>query len=134
MSQYLFVYGTLRPGHAPDEIASVVGTLRRVGRGHLRGKLYDLGDYPGAVLDPSSGTEIAGEVFALPDNPAALSQLDAYEGYDPGMPDGSLFVRKRRDVTLTDGRKLDCWVYIYNRDPGSAPLVSGGDYAKFKAA
>jgi len=58
MSDYLFTYGTLKHGHAPDEIASAVTKLRPVGKGFVPGVLYDLGDYPGAVLlNPSSGSK-----------------------------------------------------------------------------
>ena len=63
MSDTLFAYGTLRPGHAPDEIAPAVEKLRRVGEGFVTGVLYDLGNYPGAVLDPSSTQKILAPCF-----------------------------------------------------------------------
>jgi gamma-glutamylcyclotransferase (GGCT)/AIG2-like uncharacterized protein YtfP len=65
MSDFLFTYGTLQPGDAPDEIASTLARLRPVGKGFVHGVLYDLGDYPGAVLDPSSKRRISGTVFRL---------------------------------------------------------------------
>lgn len=134
MREYLFVYGTLRPSHAPAELASVIKKLRKVGTAHIRGRLYDLGDYPGAILDASAGTTISGEVFAIPNEPALLSILDSYEGFDSSDLHNSLFVRKQHRVTLSDGRKLKCWVYVYNRALGEAHLVVGGDYAEFNAA
>ena len=42
MSYYLFTYGTLRHGHAPDEIASAVEKLQPVGEGYVHGVLHDL--------------------------------------------------------------------------------------------
>jgi gamma-glutamylcyclotransferase (GGCT)/AIG2-like uncharacterized protein YtfP len=45
------VYGTLRPGRAPAAVAAVVATLRPLGAARVRGRLYDLGAYPGAVPD-----------------------------------------------------------------------------------
>ncbi|HEX8634060.1 MAG TPA: gamma-glutamylcyclotransferase family protein [Pyrinomonadaceae bacterium] len=134
MSEYLFVYGTLRPSHAPAEVAAIVKKLRKVGIGHIRGRLYDLGEYPGAILDASADTAISGEVFAIPNEDAVLSVLDSYEDFDSSDPENSLFVRKQHPVTLSDGRKLKCWVYVYNRDLGEAHLVTGGDYANFNAA
>ena len=77
MSEYLFLYGTLLPGQAPDEVVGVVRHLHRVGAGFVRGHLYDLGDYPGAILDKSSETLISGEVFELPTNRVVLASLDS---------------------------------------------------------
>lgn len=133
MSDYLFLYGTLRPQQAPAEMRAIIRHLDRIGAGYARGLLYDLGEYPGAILDASSSMTIRGEVFALPTE-QLLNSLDAYEDFDPANPQDSLFVRTRHFVRLTDGRELECWVYVYNREPGAAPLVTSGDYAKFKAA
>lgn len=65
---YLFSYGTLLPRLAPAEIRPTVQRLRRVGKGFVRGQLFDLGECPGAVLG-RSGSPIAGQVFELPDDP-----------------------------------------------------------------
>ena len=129
MKRYLFSYGTLIPHHAPAEVASTVKLLRRVGRGSVRGRLYDLGDYPGAVLS-RTGPVIAGQVFELPEDPDVLRRLDEYEGFDPSHPQGSLFVRMKWPVTLRNGKKMSCWVYAYNRRPNRARTITGGDYSK----
>ena len=55
MAQYLFSYGTLQAELAPAEIAPVVRQLRPIGRASIPGILYDLGDYPGAVV---GGTDL----------------------------------------------------------------------------
>src|ERR687884_634015 len=132
MSKYLFLYGTLLSSHAPSEIAETVMKLRRVGRGYVHGHLYDLGEYPGAILDKSLNARISGEVYEIPDGEDVLASLDLYEEFNPARPKDSLFVRRQASVTLSNGRVLDCWVYIYNKDPGAAPLVVGGDYSKYK--
>lgn len=126
---YLFSYGTLLPGLAPAEIRPTVQRLRRVGKGFVRGQLFDLGEYPGAVLG-RSGSPIAGQIFELPDDPEVLHRLDEYEGFNPSDPRASLFIRKRRYVRLEDGRRIFCWVYAYNRPVKSARAVSGGNYGK----
>jgi len=59
MSGYLFAYGTLRPGFAPESVAPMVDRLELVGEGFLQGLLYDLGEYPGLVLDSRSVSVIA---------------------------------------------------------------------------
>lgn len=132
MKRYLFSYGTLLPKRAPTEIAPVVRRLRHVGRGKVRGRLYDLGEYPGAVLT-KTGPAIVGQIFELPDDPEVLEKLDEYEGFDPARSRGSLFVRKRRLVNIDGGRqKVWCWIYVYNRRPGNAPAVAGGDFSKLR--
>ena len=120
MSEYLFAYGTLQPDQAPDEIASAVARLRPVGEGFVRGSLYDFGDYPGAVLDPSSRKKISGTVFLLPKDESVLKTMDEYEEFDPHTPQKSLFVRILCPVKLSTGKTLQCWVYVYNQKPTKA--------------
>jgi gamma-glutamylcyclotransferase (GGCT)/AIG2-like uncharacterized protein YtfP len=127
--RYLFSYGTLLPRLAPPEIRPTVRRLRRVGKGFVRGRLFDLGEYPGAILS-RTGSPIAGQVFELPDDPEVLSRLDEYEGFDRSDPSASLFIRQRRYVQLEGGGKIFCWVYTYNRPPTTARALKGGDYLK----
>ena len=133
-AEYLFLYGTLLADEAPDEIAGAVKSLRRIGPAQVGGRLYDLGEYPGAILAPTSKTMIQGEVFELPGTPAILRALDDYEEFDPQNTENSLFVRTKARATLLDGPQLDCWMYVYNADPGSAPLLTSGTYSGTKAA
>ena len=124
MSDYLFTYGTLQPNRAPAEIASTVAQLRPVGKGFVHGVLYDLGDYPGAVLNPSSKRRISGTVFRLSKDATVLRKLDEYEGFDSHAPDQSLFIRTLHPVTLATGDTIECWLYTYNRNPGNAPILT----------
>ena len=128
MGDYLFAYGTLQPDHTPGEIAHAVGKLEPVGKGSVRGVLYDLGEYPGAVLRPSSRKKIFGTVFRLSGDPNVLRELDEYEGFDPKAPEASLFVRSLHPVTLTRGETLRCWVYEYNKEPGAGRVVATGRF------
>jgi gamma-glutamylcyclotransferase (GGCT)/AIG2-like uncharacterized protein YtfP len=96
--------------------------------------LYDLGEYPGAIVTPASKSLIRGEVFELPATPATLRALDEYEEFNYLNEDQSLFVRRRVRATLPDSRQVDCWIYVYNRDPGAAQLLADGIYSKTKAA
>lgn len=134
MNAHLFIYGTLLPERAPYGMADAVRKLQYIGRASVRGRLYDLGEYPGAVLDSSSRMKIVGRVYALPDSGDVLKSLDEYEGFNPQDRDNSLFVRQQAKVTLEDGQRLPCWIYVYNQDVGRAKLISGGDYLKYQAA
>jgi gamma-glutamylcyclotransferase (GGCT)/AIG2-like uncharacterized protein YtfP len=116
MSIRLFAYGTLRQGHALREIAEAAAQLRPIGKGVARGRLYDLGAYPGAVFASGEDAgEIEGEVFEVPDE-AVLRALDAYEGFEPDDPAASLFVRIPIEVRMAGrGDSVFCWAYQYNR-------------------
>ncbi|HUY81394.1 MAG TPA: gamma-glutamylcyclotransferase family protein [Acidobacteriaceae bacterium] len=133
MSEYLFAYGTLQPDQSPDEIVSAVARLRPVGEGFVRGKLYDCGDYPGAVLDPSSKGKISGTVFRLPKDETVLRKIDEYEEFDPRTPDKSLFVRRLHTVELAAGKSLQCWVYVYNQKPKKARALTDARTSKLRA-
>ena len=117
MSEYLFAYGTLQPGFAPEEVAEVAAKLRPVGQGFVYGEIYELDGYPGVVPDLKSKNRIRGTVLELPEDAAVLRQIDEYEGYDPDDPETSEFVRVRQAVELSGGGTQECWIYRYNREP-----------------
>jgi gamma-glutamylcyclotransferase (GGCT)/AIG2-like uncharacterized protein YtfP len=130
MSQYLFAYGTLQPGLAPTKIARVAAKLRPVGEGFVRGVLYDLGGYPGAVADPGEAGRINGTVMKLPEDEGVLERLDRYEGFDPQAPETSEYIREKQAVELKAGGMVECWFYRYNRKPRNAPQVENGAWGK----
>ena len=130
MHEYLFAYGTLQLEHAPQEILPLLAGLDYIGDASVRGMLYDLGDYPGAVLDPSSDFKVFGKVFEILDTASTLPELDRYEEFDPQAPSDSLFVRVLQPVELESGQVLQCWIYNFNRDPGAAPVFRPGRFSK----
>lgn len=134
ITDYLFLYGTLLADGVPDEVVGALKTLRRIGLAYVFGKLYDLGEYPGAILAPSSKTLIHGEIFELPATPAILKALDDYEEFDPTNKEDSLFIRTKVRARLIDGDQVDCWMYVYNDDPGTAPILADGVYSTTKVA
>ncbi|HEX8844264.1 MAG TPA: gamma-glutamylcyclotransferase family protein [Pyrinomonadaceae bacterium] len=132
--KYLFVYGTLLPDNPAPEIAGLVRQLKYIGSATIKGRLYDLGEYPGAIIDPSSATLIHGEIYELPDDKATLTKLDKFEEFDPFSPKKSLFVRTKCLARLADGSNIECWIYVYNHDIRSAQLIPNGNYAELKAS
>jgi gamma-glutamylcyclotransferase (GGCT)/AIG2-like uncharacterized protein YtfP len=113
MPTLLFIYGTLHPDRAPSEIAHAARRLTPIGPATIQARLYNLGEYPGAILDPTAAP-IPGELFTIPDADT-LAALDAYEDYRPSDPTNSLFLRVETIATTPDGVLHPCWVYIYNR-------------------
>jgi len=134
MAEYLFLYGTLIAEKSNNEVTHLAKRLRRVGKAHVPGRLYDLGDYPGAVLDHSSNTLVKGELVSLPRDRELLEAFDRYEEFDSSNPSKSVLIRKKTRITLANGRMVDAWIYVYNRPISNAPLIRGGDYWKSKVA
>jgi gamma-glutamylcyclotransferase (GGCT)/AIG2-like uncharacterized protein YtfP len=112
MPTLLFIYGTLHPDCAPREIAAAARRLQPIGPATIHACLYNLGEYPGAILDPTA-TPIPGELFTVPDA-ETLAALDAYEDFRPNDPTNSLFIRTKTTATTPDGSHHPCWVYVYN--------------------
>jgi len=133
MSEYLFVYGTLNPHLAPNDVRDVVMQLRPLGEGTMPGILYDLGDYPGAVFDKSTPHRVRGRIFELPSGEALLKKLDAYEEFNPQDAANSLFVRERHAIKLDNESELSCWVYLYNRATENAASITSGNYSTWAA-
>ena len=115
MKNDLFVYGTLHPQRAPREIAGDVKRFKPVGEGTIRGEIRELADFPAVRRRRHSKDRVSGVVFEMPDDPALLARLDAYEDYQPNNLQASLFLRKKVMVTLADGRRRACWAYVYNQ-------------------
>jgi gamma-glutamylcyclotransferase (GGCT)/AIG2-like uncharacterized protein YtfP len=124
---FLFVYGTLMKGLGEGWLAKLGAEL--VGQGSIGGRLYDLGDYPGATPDGNeSRHRVKGELYRLADPELAMRVLDQYEEFLPSRPEQSLFVRTLVLVTLANGRKEDAWAYFYNGTIDETKLIPSGDY------
>jgi gamma-glutamylcyclotransferase (GGCT)/AIG2-like uncharacterized protein YtfP len=133
MPEYLFSYGTLQPDLSPPEIVPLVRAFPCMGRAHVRGVLYDLGDYPGIVLG-ERGVKVWGQVFVLPEDPGVLRRLDEYEEVDLRNLACSQFIRTKCVSVLESGTEVETWIYAYNREPGSASVIPSGDYAQSRTS
>ena len=124
MNNLLFVYGTLIPGQEPAELAAAVRQMKYVGPATLRGRLFDLGEYPGVVLD-DNGDVVKGSSLSVP-NAAVWRALDEYEGCAlPGREVG-LFRRVEAVAELEGRSRVGCWVYTCSQGLSSARLVRCG--------
>jgi len=125
VSDYLFAYGTLIPGCEPAHMRPICSRLEPVGEATVRGLLYDLGAFPGVIKGDGI---VRGVVLRVP--PDAWPNMDAYEGCPiPGGNEG-LFRRVMTRATLTDGRELDCWLYVYALDVRGHRAVPSGDWRR----
>jgi gamma-glutamylcyclotransferase (GGCT)/AIG2-like uncharacterized protein YtfP len=121
----LLVYGTLMSGHPQSCMLSELPGAAYLGRAWVRGRLLDLGDYPGAVLDPRASFRIEGELWEVDYRPATFRRLDEYEAFFPGHPERSLFLRRKVRARLGE-RTVLAWIYVPRRPPRAAPLIATG--------
>ncbi|WHZ12008.1 MAG: hypothetical protein OJF60_002448 [Burkholderiaceae bacterium] len=125
----LFVYGTLRRGGSND-IARMRPAPQLLGVAAIAGRLYNLGAYPGLVLDSAAGS-VRGELYWIA--PELERRLDRLEGVSaPPRSDDEYF--KRKVSVQQDGRAIDCLVYEINpQRVVAAPLIGGGDWLDWLA-
>ena len=74
MTDLVFFYGTLMSGFKREGRASLDEQLEPVGRGWIRGALFDLGIYPAAI--PAADGRIWGEVHRMLNPLPVLRALD----------------------------------------------------------
>ncbi len=118
----LFVYGTLRRGlrlHHHLQGAVYLGEAR------IAGSLYDIGTYPGLLVNPSPGW-VSGELFKVDEE--MIQSLDAVEEYNPEEPERSEYLRRVVTVWTPTGVPMKAVTYIFNRDVQGFVFIDSGDY------
>ena len=116
----VFVYGSLRSG-SPRSMTMRFPNSKFVAVAKVSGSLYDLGEYPGLILNDSN-SPVIGEVYEVDDE--LLNELDDFEA-------SSNYVRKQVEVSVgADTRK--CWTY--EPDPefySLSKLITSGDWLEY---
>lgn len=128
--EYLFLYGTLLTGTPSRRLDQLVTRCCAVGKpAYVHGRLYDLGSYPGAVPSIHKHDLVFGQLCQLANADACLRVLDRYELYIPGDEPNSEYLRRRVDAFLIpSGRRVNSWIYFYNRSTHDKPQIHTGDY------
>ncbi len=116
----IFVYGTLRRAARDPMYRMLDNRVDFIGVGTFRGKLYDLGSYPGVVPSPDEAHPVTGEVYLLHDPDKAFPILDDYES--------SEYRREKHPITLKNGDIVQAWIYIYICPTDNLRLIESGDY------
>ena len=129
----LFVYGSLRSESVHPLARKLAGRARRLESAMTRGRLLDLGAYPGLWTGPRCQDCVFGDLLELPGGPedpnarALWTELDAYEEVAPPAPAVAEYARERLWVTVTSGLE-EVWAYRYVGATEGHPVVAGGDW------
>lgn len=129
--RFIFAYGTLMASEkslrGESERALITAQCKPLGDAAIRGRMFDTGDYPGAVLGAARGERIEGELWQLPDaSEALLAALDRYEGCAPDSPEPQPYARSRLRIRTEDGRRVTAWIYLWVAPTDKLPRIPGG--------
>src|SRR5450432_2215098 len=108
----LFVYGSLRSGFRSPVYEYISRFFTFVGEAKVKGKLFDLGEYP-AGIPVDENVFIKGELYTAKNQQEfswAIGQLDDYEGMNVEPGETSLYHRKIAEVYVND-QVTYAWVY-----------------------
>lgn len=121
MNKHLvFVYGSLRRGGA-HAMSIEFPHAKFITEAQVSGSLYDLGTYPGLLLNESN-TLVTGEVYEVDDE--LLNKLDAFEA-------SSYYWRKQVEIALGSHRR-SCWIYEPHPEFYSPrTLITSGDWIEY---
>lgn len=126
----LFVYGTLRPFVDIEMAKWLLNAARYLGPATTRGRLYDLGAYPGMNAARGRGERVVGDVYRVT-NPRVFRVLDRYEAGERGK---ARFVREPCVVELARGGSKIAWAYRYRYSIVTAARIASGDYRLHRRA
>jgi gamma-glutamylcyclotransferase (GGCT)/AIG2-like uncharacterized protein YtfP len=123
MNKHLvFVYGTLRRGGA-RAMSLRFPNSKFIADAKVSGSLYDLGPYPGLLLNESNSS-VLGEVYEVDDE--ILNKLDDIEA-------SSSYWRKHVEISLGTQRTM-CWIYVPEHNPefySYRTLITSGDWIEY---
>jgi len=124
MSDYVFVYGTLKRGEPNNQLMNGAEYVCDAIASNC--VLVDLGGCPGMIIG-SCGTECAakGEVFAFEDI-RVLRQLDQLE------QEGSLYKRIMIPLYIEDEVRM-CWTYVLLHSIPSEAVIKDGIWTSMKS-
>lgn len=104
--------------------------LKYLGRGRMRGRVFDLGEYPAAVADKKTGEFVHGELFQVHNEKRVLRKLDEFEVAIPSRNRKSLFIRRKVRIHTSEGEETFAWAYLYNQPLERASRIANGDFKK----
>ena len=126
--EFIFVYGTLRKQTASSMHHLMASHCEYFSDGVMRGKLYEVCGYPGAIESSDASDKVSGELYKMLDRKQVLVLLDDYEECSDRFPMPYEYTRKQITIELTGGDSVVAWVYLYNHDVLKLRQIISGDY------
>jgi len=120
----LFVYGTLRPFVDIPMTRWLRSVAIPVGPARTRGRLFDLGPYPGLRPARRRDEWVTGDLYRV--SAKVLRVLDRYEAGSGSR--AARFLRERCEVSVARFRSRSVWVYAYRRVTSPRARIPSGDY------
>lgn len=124
---HIAFYGTLMSSFDALDELEVRHLLRLLGPCAIRGRLFDLGEWP--TLQAGGGV-VEGELFEVLDD-KVFARLDPFENYDPCDPRRSSYVRS---AVLLLRPRVRAWVYLTNVPVAPEREISCGSWTAWLAA
>ncbi len=125
-SRRLFAYGSLTEGMVHFD--KVSGAVASRDLGTVTGAVYRLQvGFPVVLLDGAD--QIPGQLLGLQDSDALWRILDEFHGFNPILPEKSLYVRNLVSVQTSAGME-EAYIYTLNpkKLPRTAVPIEGGDW------
>jgi len=126
INRHLFVYGTLLSSQNSYG-AYLQQHCTFLQHGKFKGKLYDMGEYPGAISQEDSDQYVHGSIYRMDDAEKILSLIDDYEGFGSDQEQPNLFIRILKNIETPAGT-IACWVYVYNLSVDNLTQIRSGKY------
>lgn len=130
----LFVYGSLLSGFKSPAYEYISRFFNLAGKAKVKGKLYDMGEYPAAIPASDDGF-ILGELYQIKNEAEfswAIGQLDDYEGVTPEPGEEQLYRRELSSILIED-KIITAWIYWYNGSIAGRPVIASGDVLSWRA-
>lgn len=129
MTDFLFVYGTLRQGNTNTMAAYLAAHAEFVTGGWFQGEMYLISYYPGVIASDQPDHRVFGEVYRLIDAQTALAVLDDYEECGTQHTQAAEYQRVKTRIFASDGRVLaPVWIYLYQWPLAGKARIASGDF------
>ena len=127
-SYFVFAYGSLRKGFNSSAYEYISRYFNFYGNATVKGKLFDLGEYP-AAIPVQEDAFIKGELYFVKNENEfswAIAQIDDYEGVLVEPPEQPMYRREIADTFIND-TIVPAWIYWYNGNVSDKPVINSGD-------
>lgn len=129
----LFVYGSLRSDFKSPAYEYISHFFTFTSNAKVKGKLFDMGNYP-AGTPTKENTFIIGELYVAKGKEEfswGIIRLDDYEGANVESDEMQLFRRELTEVYFDNKTMTHAWIYWYNGDVSSKPVIASGDFIQY---